>query len=95
MKRKSHRIEGRWCTIAGDPGHICNYMGEKTEVDHVKTRGSGGPDIPRNKMPICFGGHTEKGQKGVGYMAAKYKSYKKWLLDAGWSICAYTDKWRL
>lgn len=61
--------------------------------EHTKTRGSGGSNQSENVSDMCRIHHTEKGQKGVTYMADKYPNYKKWLLENGWHFDEYRRKW--
>lgn len=42
-------IRGDWCERCGKPGPVQEH--------HIKTRGSGGSDIPLNKIGLCFGCH--------------------------------------
>ena len=90
-RRKSYRKKGR-CCILHESGE-CQYAGESTEIDHVKTRGSGGTDSPWNKMPLCFYHHTLKGQKGISWMAEKFTAYKDWLESNWWYFCGTRKKW--
>ena len=75
----------------------CTVCGIRTEngncYDHIKTRGSGGPDEPWNMMPICLKHHNEKGQKGVIWMAETYIWYKHWLCHNGWEFDKFLDRW--
>lgn len=46
----------------------------QVDVDHWKTRGSGGDDELSNLSPLCRRHHIEKGQIGVKTFYLKYES---------------------
>lgn len=59
------------------PCLICQRPSTKTipsDVDHWKTRGSGGSDSLSNLSPFCRYHHTLKGQIGVKTFYTKYKT---------------------
>jgi len=47
-------------------------QGRYNDPDHVKTKGSGGDDVPENLMPLCRFHHVEKGTIGVKTFIKKY-----------------------
>lgn len=55
---------------------ICN---QRAELDHIKTRGSGGSDDAANLMPLCRHHHTMRHAKGLVWMADRFTVYKQWL----------------
>lgn len=63
------------------------------DIDHVKTLGSGGKDEEFNLMTLCRKHHSEKGQKGLIYMSAKYPRVNLFLLQNGWRLCPTRIKW--
>jgi hypothetical protein len=73
----------------------CHHNGSSYLLDreHTKTRGAGGSDEDWNVSIMCRKCHTEKGMKGINYMANKYPNYKKWLINNGWEICPLRKKW--
>lgn len=73
----------------------CNHDGSfyPLDVDHIKTRGSGGKDVKENCMTLCRRCHTIKGAKGVKFMAENYSGVRSFLLDNGWYLCKTRDKW--
>jgi len=79
-----------------DRCEACSHNGSfyPLDPDHVRTRGSLGGDDDQNIMTLCRKRHTEKGMKGISYMATKYPSYHKWLIDHNWFFCNFSKKWR-
>lgn len=71
----------------------CKNHGWPIDREHTKTRGSGGSDSRENVSLMCRVHHTEKGMKGISYMAQTYPSYKKWLIDNGWQFDEFRKKW--
>jgi len=61
---------------------------------HIKTRASGGKDVPENMIPTCKQCHAMFHNHSTNYMASKYSSVMEWLLSNGWYICELTGKWR-
>ena len=61
---------------------------------HIKTRGSGGGDTVANLMPLCQRHHMEVGTIGMIAFAGKYPRVRLWLLDHGWEIDTFLNKWR-
>jgi hypothetical protein len=51
---------------------------------HVRSRGSGGDDVPENLMPLCARHHAEIHQVGTIKMASKYSIVRQWLELTGW-----------
>jgi len=47
--RQAEKLPGGFCEYCGAPGY--------TEEHHIKTRGSGGPDIAENKIRLCIACH--------------------------------------
>jgi hypothetical protein len=52
--------------------------------NHVRSRGSGGDDVPENLMPLCARHHAEIHQVGTIKMASKYSIVRQWLELTGW-----------
>lgn len=73
----------------------CQACGRKSrcDVEHIKTRGSGGPDEQWNIWSACRLCHIEKGSKGVAHMAEKYWRFRFVLLSKGWRIDEFAGKW--
>jgi 5-methylcytosine-specific restriction endonuclease McrA len=63
---------------------VCGAM--ETDPAHVKSRGSGGPDVSWNLMALCRTHHTEQHKIGIKTFIAKYKSVENYLLKLGWDI---------
>lgn len=70
---------------------VCSRVG--CDGDHIKTKGSGGPDLPWNIMHLCRVHHTEKHQIGLVTFAKKYWKVHRWLLSNGWEFCEVRNKW--
>lgn len=62
---------------------------------HIKTRGSGGDDVPENILPLCRNHHSEQGQKGFKYMVTKYPLLVKQLAARGWEVKEVFGIWKL
>lgn len=79
-----------------DRCEACSHDGSfyPLDPDHVRTRGSLGGDDDQNIMTLCRKCHTEKGMKGISYMATKYPNYHAWLKNNGWFFCNFMKKWR-
>lgn len=75
----------------GLPCVVCEST--ETTADHVKTKGSGGPDKEWNLMPLCFFCHEEKGRVNIRVMAERYLQYRNWLKNHGWTQ-DHEGKWR-
>ena len=45
---------------------------------HIKTRGSGGKDVPENMIPVCKRCHVTFHNHSTNYMASKYSSVMEW-----------------
>jgi hypothetical protein len=52
---------------------------------HIRTKGSGGDDIPDNLIPLCRGHHTEQGMSWVKFIK-KYPHIGTELESKGWEI---------
>lgn len=73
----------------------CVACGRQGAVGHhVKTKGSGGDDDPRNLMPLDTIHHNEVHQKGLVAFANKYPLVKRWLESNGWSFDENRQKWQ-
>jgi hypothetical protein len=77
----------------------CGHNGSFYPLDyeHCLTR-KAHPELAedhRNISVMCRRCHTEKGMKGVKYMAEKYPTYKAWLIEKGWRLCEVRNKWVL
>lgn len=61
---------------------VCNKT--PCDIDHIKTRGSGGGEEGFNKWSLCRLCHIEKHQIGIFSFANKYPKAKDMLLKLGW-----------
>lgn len=52
---------------------ICN---KPAELDHIRTRGSGGGDESTNLVSLCREHHTQRHAKGILWMVAHYSAYR-------------------
>lgn len=73
------------CVKCGQPG--------PSEVDHIKTVGSGGEDDINNCWPMCRGCHVEKHQLGLTRLVEQNYHLKRVLLLRGWSFDQLKNKW--
>lgn len=77
----------RWmpCVITGAPG--------PNDPHHVKSKKSGGPELPWNLCPLKHELHREFHNIGINTFANKYPAFKAWLEAAGWTYCDFRKKW--
>lgn len=47
---------------------------------HIKSKGSGGDDVPENLIPLCTGHHMEIHSKGVQYMMVKHPEIRHYFI---------------
>ena len=81
-KKLLSQFKGKGCLIC--------HSEETTVAHHIITKGSGGPDILSNLMPLCYIHHAEI-HKGLSDFVLKYKRAELWLLHFGWEL--YQKKW--
>lgn len=60
---------------------------------HVKTRKSGGQDVPHNLMSLCLECHNYIHNTGTWSAANDYPQIRRWLLDRGWEECTISRRW--
>lgn len=92
MKRKPekyNKFKKDYCEVCKEAGTSFNPL----DIDHVKTFGSGGKNESWNLMTLCRRHHTEKGAKGISWMAENYPNYKEWLIENGWEVEGLRSKW--
>ena len=72
----------------------CVVCGTKpSDPDHVKTKGSGGDDVPENVWPLCRKHHDEKG-KGLTTFVEAHPHLAFVLINKGWEYDPVVEKWR-
>lgn len=64
------------------------------DLDHIKTRGSGGTDEPFNFIPSCSTHHRERHAIGLISYSEKYPEVKRWLLMNEWYQEEGSGKWK-
>ena len=64
---------------------FCQVSGP-SEVHHLKSRKSGGPDVEWNLVPVCRPCHVEVHKRGLLFMMQKYLYAVAKLLKKGWKI---------
>lgn len=64
------------------------------DVDHVRSRGSGGHDIKHNLLALCRACHTERHKIGLTQLSKKYWRVREWLEERGWEFDEASQKWR-
>lgn len=62
--------------------HICNM--KPCDPCHIKTVGSGGPDVEWNLLSLCRPHHTEQHALGFYRMCDKYPFLRQILAHKGW-----------
>jgi 5-methylcytosine-specific restriction endonuclease McrA len=92
MARIKRRQPKRYNAFKKDYCEAC-LSTDRLSVDHVKTLGSGGKDVPTNLMTLCFSCHHIKGSQGISYMVKNYPRYKEWLVKNNWYFCELMKRW--
>ncbi len=66
----------------------CCICGKRPPSDccHIKTRGSGGPDVEDNVFPACRKHHQMQGAIGFIRMFAKFPDFCNVIFNKGWAI---------
>lgn len=64
-----------------------------TDVDHIKTRGSGGSNDWFNVWPLCRNHHTEKHSLGLNEFIRRYQKLIPELEIRGWEFDTHRNKW--
>ncbi len=94
VSMKSYRVQNTMlmskvsqmpCAITGTPG--------PNDPHHVKSKKSGGPELPWNLCPLKHELHREFHNIGINTFANKYPKFKTWLLDRGWTWDEFRKKW--
>ena len=87
-KRKNYSTE-ELCTVCS-----C-YTENGNTLHHVKSRGSMGPEVDWNEMPLCQIHHTEVHASKLSSFSRKYPQVKTWLLNHEWEMISVfgKDKW--
>lgn len=68
----------------------CCVCGSRpVDASHIKTRKSGGGDLPFNVVPHCRAHHIEWGSLGAHTFCKKYPIMKHVLKNLGWSFDQY------
>lgn len=57
-----------------------------TEVDHIKTRGSGGGNQPWNLAPVCVEHHRARHNTGITTFINREPGYRAWMIIMGWEF---------
>lgn len=63
---------------------ICGAM--PSDPSHIKTRGSGGPDLGFNVVPKCRDHHREWGRIGWKKFVERYPAFGMKLVSMGWVL---------
>jgi hypothetical protein len=80
-------------TVRAQPCLVCRNYGE-SDPHHVKSKGSGGHDIPTNVVPLCRKHHTEIHAIGLNRFSEKYVEISLWLSRNGWAYNPNINKWK-
>lgn len=79
-------VKGKRCKVWN-----CN---QPSDPCHIKTRGSGGDDVPDNLISLCREHHTEQGQSWIKFLA-KYPNIQWELERKGWIVETLFGRTRL
>lgn len=69
------RIREKACVVCGRG---------PSDASHIRSRGSGGHDVPANVAPHCRWHHSEWHQYGPFRFMKKYPVMRLWLQNRGW-----------
>lgn len=85
MFPKNKRLEDRAFLdrVAKQRCCICNKW--PSDPSHIRTKGSGGPDVEWNVAPHCRLHHTEWGGSWSRF-CKRYPSFMRWLTSRGWYV---------
>ncbi len=84
MSKELQRVRAFPCCACGRPG--------PSECHHVRTRGSGGTDDPRNLLPLCTGCHTgnpNAWHRGRETFLDSFPHVREILKKMGWEFLAF------
>jgi predicted restriction endonuclease len=76
---------GKRCLVCGSTNSVSGH--------HLKSRGSWGPDVPQNLVPLCFKHHTEVHKSGLVSFAEKFAVIKLFLQTNNWTMCPLRQRW--
>lgn len=73
----------------------CDACGARgpNDLDHIKTRGSGGTDEQFNLLVLCRSCHQKRHQYGLNALTQIYTRLSDVLLSKGWSYDNYKGRW--
>lgn len=77
------------CIVCGHAGDSFNPI----EIDHIKTRGSGGSDESFNVWTLCRTHHVEK-HYSLNRFVLRWPKARAWLIKNGWEFDEFLQKWR-
>lgn len=88
MGQKVKRIENRKLLdhVKSQKCLIFGCRGFPVDPCHIRTRGSGGPDIIENLVPMCRSHHTEQGKLPWSEFLVRYPEVRSVLEAKGWEI---------
>lgn len=72
---------------------IACYKEGRNDAHHVKTKGSGGDDVPENLLSLCRTDHQKIHKIGLTKFAKLNSSVYTWLTLAGWVYENNRKKW--
>lgn len=77
------------------PDSVClSCGGVSCDVDHIRSRGSGGGEEPQNKWRLCRLCHTRKHSEGLSRFIQGNLNLIRALCKKGWHFDEYLKKWR-
>lgn len=53
---------------------------------HIKSKGTGGNDIPENCIPLCRTDHITQHAMGIGRFIIRNRKLKEYLKSIGWTF---------
>src|ERR1700744_3530604 len=73
----------------------CLICGRESDPAHIKSRGSGGDDVPQNLLSLCRRHHSEQHQSGWGRFSVRYPIVDSTLAELGWQLETLFGRTRL
>jgi 5-methylcytosine-specific restriction endonuclease McrA len=74
-----------------DPCIVCGQS--PSDIDHIKTRGSGGGDNPNNLLTVCRVHHSERHSLGLRRFVEKHSQVRRELIAKGWKFDPVLLRW--
>lgn len=75
------------------PCVVCSRPGPN-DVDHIRSKGSGGDDSEHNLWTLCRSCHMNRHSQGLTRFVLSRPHARQILFSKGWYLDSYLQKWR-